>query len=385
MLEVFNMIQSILKNINLILLIKLILPFGFLMLTSFYPFHPGEYGLNKVVIDAGHGGKDPGAIGVDKMQEKNVTLDIALKVGEQIKKNHPNVNVVYTRDNDVFIGLTERAKVANQMNADLFISIHADAAGSSSAYGTETFALGLHKSAANLETAKRENQAILLEDNYEVKYEGFDPTSDESLIAIGLLQQASLTQSLTIASKVQEQFTAIGRRDRGVKQAGFVVLWKTTMPSVLIETGFITNVKEGRFLNESENRGLIASCIYKAFDSYKSDLDKLYAPTEKKAEPKSDPIVKSNEVSFRVQVMSSPTQLDMKPENFKGFEDVRELKTEKGSYKYTIGNELTFEDGVNLQKQVREKGYEDAFLIGVYQGKRISVSEANSIIKKNSK
>lgn len=385
MLEVFNMIQSILKNINLILLIKLILPFGFLMLTSFYPFHPGEYGLNKVVIDAGHGGKDPGAIGVDKMQEKNVTLDIALKVGEQIKKNHPNVNVVYTRDNDVFIGLTERAKVANQMNADLFISIHADAAGSSSAYGTETFALGLHKSAANLETAKRENQAILLEDNYEVKYEGFDPTSDESLIAIGLLQQASLTQSLTIASKVQEQFTAIGRRDRGVKQAGFVVLWKTTMPSVLIETGFITNVKEGRFLNESENRGLIASCIYKAFDSYKSDLDKLYAPTEKKAEPKSYSIVKSNEVSFRVQVMSSPTQLDMKPENFKGFEDVRELKTEKGSYKYTIGNEPTFEDGVNLQKQVREKGYEDAFLIGVYQGKRISVSEANSIIKKNSK
>ncbi|MGB0391033.1 MAG: N-acetylmuramoyl-L-alanine amidase family protein [Salibacteraceae bacterium] len=385
MLEVFNMIQSILKNINLLLLIKLVMPFGFLMLTSFYPFHPGEYGLNKVVIDAGHGGKDPGAIGVDKMQEKNVTLDIALKVGEQIKMNHPNVKVVYTRDSDVFIGLTERAKVANQMNADLFISIHADAAGSSQAYGTETFALGLHKSAANLETAKRENQAILLEDNYEVKYEGFDPTSDESLIAIGLLQQASLTQSLTIASKVQEQFTKIGRRDRGVKQAGFVVLWKTTMPSVLIETGFITNVKEGRFLNKGENRATIANCIYKAFDSYKSDLDKLYAPNERKVEPKTKTVVNDNGVRFRVQVMSSPTQLDIKPQNFKGFSDVRELKTSKGSYKYTIGNETTFEDGVNLQKKVREKGYKDAFLIGVYNGSRISVAEANSIIKKNSK
>ena len=358
----------------------------FVLLTSFYPFRPGEYGLNKVVIDAGHGGKDPGAIGVDKMKEKDVVLDIALKVGAKIKANYPNVKVVYTRDKDEFIGLSERANQANEINADLFISIHADAAGSSQAYGTETFALGLHKSAANLETAKRENNAMLLEENYEVKYEGFDPSSDESYIILKLLQNVHLESSLTMASKVQDQFTSIGRRNRGVKQAGFVVLWKTTMPSVLIETGFITNTKEGRFLNQSANRETIANCIFNAFGEYKTDVDLKSAPTStgQNKNPKTDTKTVDTGVRFRIQVASSPTPIKLDPKNFKGFSDVRELKV-NGVYKYTIGNERTFEEGVNLQTSVREKGYKDAFLIGVHNNKRISVSEAKSIIKKGSK
>ena len=356
----------------------------FLILTSFYPFRPSEYGLNKVVIDAGHGGKDPGAIGVDKVQEKNIVLDIALKVGAAIKKQHPNVTVVYTRDTDVFIGLGERAKIANQMNADLFISIHADAAASAQAYGTETFALGLHRSKENLETAKRENQAILLEENYEVKYEGFDPSSDESLIALGLMQQNSLEQSLSIASKVQDQFVALGRRSRGVKQAGFMVLYKTTMPSVLIETGFITNTKEGRFLNKDENRSSISNGIVTAFNQYKMEIDNLYTPNSSSASKGNNSVaekeVPDHGVRFKVQITASPKSIGTDSERFKGIEGVEELKV-KNTYKYTVGNEKSFEDGVTLQGKVREKGYKDAFLISMYKGGRIPISQAREIIK----
>lgn len=374
---------------NSVLLITVLSPVVFLMLTSFYPYRPGEYGLRKVVIDAGHGGKDPGAIGVDKMREKDVVLDIALKVGKKIKATYPEVEVVYTRDSDVFIGLSERANVANKINADLFLSIHADAAGSSAAYGTETFALGLHKSEANKALAKRENKSILLEDNYELKYEGIDPNSDESLIAITIFQQATLAESLNMGKKVQDEFTKIGRRNRGVKQAGFVVLWKTIMPSVLIETGFITNTKEGRFLNKGENRTTIANAIFKAFGAYKADVDAeasgiKKSPDVKVDKPKQKKTESDSEVRFRVQVMSSPKSIDMKPENFKGLTDIRELLI-KGSYKYTIGNAATFEDGVNLQAMVREKGFKDAFLIGVYQGRKIPISEAKSLLKKGSK
>lgn len=359
----------------------------FLMLTSFYPFRPGEYGLNKVVIDAGHGGKDPGAIGVDKMREKDVVLDIALKVGEKIKANFPNVEVIYTRDKDVFIGLDDRARIANKLNADLFMSIHADAAGSSQAYGTETFALGLHRSKENLETAKRENQVILMEDNYEVTYEGFDPNSDESYIALAIQQSAFLENSLSIASKVQNQFKKLGRKNRGVKQAGFVVLYKTTMPSVLIETGFITNPTEGRFLNKSDNRRSIADGIVRAFGEYKKEVDLLYAPSSTKSSEKvKTPVKKEVDagVRFKVQIVSSPTPLTISPKKFKGIEGVEEMKV-KGSYKYTVGNEKSFQDGVDLQNSIRKRGYKDAFLISVYQGKRIPISQALDIIKnKNS-
>lgn len=377
---------EVVKNINSILLKTTLFVCLFPILTSFYPFRPGEYGLRKVVIDAGHGGKDPGAIGVDGMREKDVTLDIALEVGKSIKKAHPDVEVIYTRETDVFITLNGRARKANEINADLFMSVHADAAASSQAYGTETFALGLHRSKENLETAKRENKVILMEDNYEVHYEGFDPTSDESYIAISLQQSAHLEQSLSIASKVQDQFKSIGRRNRGVKQAGFLVLYKTTMPSVLIETGFITNQKEGRFLNQKENRLKIANCIVSAFSDYKNEVDGQYVKDNQpegqvNSGGKANSVTADSGVRFRVQIASSPTPVKLDPKNFKGFSGVKELKV-GGSYKYTIGDERTFEEGVDLQAKVRQKGYKDAFLIGVYKGERIPISKAKELNRK---
>lgn len=386
------------KNINSILLKTIGLVCSFVILTSFYPFRPGEYGIKKVVIDAGHGGTDPGAIGVGGMREKDVTLDIALHVGNTIKEKYPDVQVVFTRTTDVFVKLHDRARRANELNADLFMSIHADAAGSSQAYGTETFALGLHRSKENLETAKRENQVILMEDNYEVQYEGFDPTSDESYIAISLQQSAHLEQSLSIASKVQDQFSSIGRRNRGVKQAGFLVLYKTTMPSILIETGFITNGTEGKFLNQKENRTKIGNCIITAFGDYKREVDQMFAPKKEEAKPTTESVVKEDElkeneaenkvedkgedevVRYRIQIVSSPSPLEVKASNFKGIEGVKELKVGE-SYKYTVGNEPTFEEGVNLQSKVREKGYKDAFLIAVFKGERIPISQAKELSK----
>ena len=375
MLRITAQVLKIMKTKPFIFLASSML---FVLLTSFYPYRPGEYGLKKVVIDAGHGGKDPGSIGVDGIKEKDIVLDIALRVGRSIRANHPDVKLVFTRETDVFIELTNRANIANKHNADLFISIHADAAVNKSAYGTETFALGLHKEAANLDIVKRENKVILMEDNYETNYEGFDPKSMEFNIFSGLVSQANLDQSLRFAAKVQEEFKGAGRRDRGVKQAGFVVLYKTTMPSVLVETGFITNTKEGRFLNQEDNRVLISNCIYNAFKAYKEDVDKQFAEIEPgtSTPPPGKP---DHGVRFRVQIVSSPEPIEVKATNFKGLNDIRELKV-NGSYKYTVGNELTFEEGLNLQEHVRKNGYKDAFLIGVYQGKRITITEARKIV-----
>jgi N-acetylmuramoyl-L-alanine amidase len=349
--------------------------------SSFYPIIPGEFGVKTVVIDAGHGGKDPGAIGVDGIREKEVVLDIALKVGEQIKAEHPDIKLIYTRDKDFFVKLEERALHANKATADIFISIHADAAGSPAAHGTETFALGLHRTDANLETAKRENSSILLEDNYEVAYGGFDPSSDESYIAISLQQSAFLEQSLNIAAKVQSEFESIGRKNRGVKQAGFLVLYKTTMPSILIETGFITNTQEGRFMAKPENRTVIAGGIAKAFTQYKLEVERNIQAMRKA--PRATPVAENTPapvVVFKVQIGSSREPVPLKPANFKGLENVEELQTDN-AYKYTIGNERSFEEGLHLQREVRSKGYKDAFLIAIHLGKRITIAEALDILK----
>lgn len=354
-----------------------------LICTSYYPIIPAEYGIKTVVIDAGHGGKDPGAIGVDGIREKDVVLDIAMHVGQQIVSAYPDVKLIYTRDSDFFVELLQRASKANKATADLFISIHADAAGSPSAYGTETFALGLHRSDANLETAKRENASILLEDNYEVSYGGFDPNSDESYIAISLQQSAFLDQSLNIASKVQSEFEQLGRKSRGVKQAGFLVLYKTTMPSILIETGFITNNNEGRFLARPENRVMVAGGIVKAFGRYKSEVERTILASRKGRNDTPTEIETTGApVSFKVQIGSSATKIKTNPINFNGLEGVEELETD-GVYKYTVGNFRHLEDGLHLQREVRSKGFKDAFLIAIHNGKRITIAEALDIIKKS--
>jgi N-acetylmuramoyl-L-alanine amidase len=230
------------------------------------------YRMKTIVIDAGHGGHDPGNLGTGRYQtkEKHIALDVALRVGGYIKKQFPELNVIYTRDTDVFIGLNERADVANKAKADLFISIHCNAFTKSSSNGVETWVLGLHKNKENLEVAMKENSAIFLEDDYKTKYEGFDPNSAESIIALTIMQSAYLQQSLSISSYIQKQFKErVGRRDRGVKQAGFLVLRRTTMPSILIELGFLTNPDEEDFLNSENGKAYLASAIFRGFKEYK--------------------------------------------------------------------------------------------------------------------
>ena len=231
------------------------------------------FGVKTVCIDAGHGGHDGGCQG-SSSQEKHVALSIALKLGKYIEENFPDVKVVYTRKTDVFLKLHERAKVANKANADLFICVHANANDNKAAYGTETFVMGLHKSESNLNVAKRENSSILLEEDYKTKYSDFDPNSPESYIVLTMRQNAFLDQSLSFAAKVQKQFTErVGRKNRGVKQAGFLVLHQTNMPSVLIETGFLTNKEEEKFLVSDLGQDYLASAVFRAFKSYKNELE----------------------------------------------------------------------------------------------------------------
>lgn len=230
--------------------------------------------VKKVVIDAGHGGHDPGAVGKTS-KEKDITLSIALKTGKFIEENLPDVQVIYTRKTDVFVELFRRAKIANEAKADLFISIHCNANKSTTPYGAETYVMGLHKSEANLSVAQLENASILLEEDYHVKYEGFDPTSPEGYIFFSMLQNAFLDQSLGLASSVQQHFKdRVNLFDRGVKQAGFLVLYKTTMPSILIETGFISNAKEEKMLASDDGQTYIASAIFRAVKDYKKSVEK---------------------------------------------------------------------------------------------------------------
>lgn len=247
------------------------------------------YRMKTVVIDPGHGGHDPGNVGTGrhKKKEKDIALDVALRVGSFIKEIFPDIKVIYTRDTDVFIGLNERADVANKADADLFLSIHCNAAKNPEAYGVETFTLGLHKNDENLQVAMKENQAIFLEDDYQTKYDGFDPNSPESIIALTIMQSAFLEQSLKISSYIQKQFKEkVGRRDRGVKQAGFLVLRRTTMPSILIELGFLTNVDEENFLNTENGRIIMASAIFKGFKDYKEKVEGGASASVPKTEPK---------------------------------------------------------------------------------------------------
>jgi N-acetylmuramoyl-L-alanine amidase len=234
-----------------------------------------NFKLRTVVIDAGHGGKDPGTLG-KITREKDVVLKIALKTGKYIEANLPDVNVLYTRKTDKYVDFQARADVANKNKADLFISVHANSIVGANAFGTETFVMGLHKDNSNFEVAKRENSVILMDENYKEKYEGFDPNSPESYILFSLNQSAYQENSLKFAQKVEDQFkNRVGRSSRGVKQAGFLVLWMTTTPSVLIETGFLSNSKEEAFLASENGQDLIASGIYRAFKDYKTEIESI--------------------------------------------------------------------------------------------------------------
>lgn len=359
------------------------------------------FGVKTVCIDAGHGGHDGGCQGPNS-QEKHVALAIALKLGKYIEENFKDVKVIYTRKTDVYLKLYERAAVANKAKADLFICIHANAAENKNALGTETFVMGLHKTEANLKVAQRENSAILMEDDYETNYSGYDPNSPESMIILTMTQNAFIDQSLSFAAKIQKQFTdRVGRKNRGVKQAGFLVLHQTSMPSVLIETGFLTNAEEEKFLTSTIGQEYMASAIYRAFKDYKNEIEQKEGGSgeekeeEKEELPKQDKAIEAKEpevikkdkkkkdkdkeleqgVVFKVQIATSFEKKELVPANFNGVEGV-EIYEAGGLYRYTVGRKPNMNAANQLQLQLKAKGFTDAFIVAFSDGKRIPISEA---------
>ena len=295
-----------------------------------------------VVLDAGHGGHDTGAIGKNG-KEKDVVLSIALKVGEYLKKNTPENRVIYTRDDDFFVPLDQRAAIANKNNADLFVSIHANSNKNSKPFGTETFAMGLHKSQGNLEVAQKENSVIVMEQDYNTKYEGFDPSSAESYIIFSLMQNVYLDKSLKLASMVQDEFREKAKRaDRGVKQAGFLVLWHTKMPSILIETGFISNEEEEKYLMSETGQDYLASAIYRAIRDYLASLDVEEQEVKKVTDPGQTASTTENTLFYRLQVATTSAPVADPNEKFKGKPDIFEYK-DGNKYKYMIGRFATLD------------------------------------------
>lgn len=373
-----------------------------------------------VVIDAGHGGKDPGTLGL-KSKEKNVALSVALKTGKYISENLKDVRVIYTRDNDTFIGLDERAAIANRNKADIFISIHANGVDDKRPYGSETWVLGQSMDDANLKLAMKENSVITFEEDYESKYEGYDPNSVESFIIFSLMQNTYLKQSTEFASIIQSQFRdRIGRKDRGVKQAGFVVLWRSTMPSVLVELGFLSNAEEEKYLISETGQDFLASAIYRAFRDYKSTIDNrsgikngngegnsavekpdlvkpattiAQKPVEKPAEDissvtpadksvavkapaeKSPAIVPAGEdIYFTIQVAAVPKSKTQKQLKFKGIELLDQIESGE-RIKYVTGK-FTEIDQAQAYRRTISKDHPDAFVIAVQNGKVIPLREA---------
>lgn len=323
-----------------------------------------------VVLDAGHGGKDPGKA-AKKYYEKDIALSVVLKLGEKLEALE-DVKVVYTRKTDVFLDLKERGRIANEADADLFLSIHCNAF-HTQASGSETYVLGLHANKQNFEVAKLENSVIFLEDNYEEKYEGFDPNSPEAVIGMTLMQEEFLDQSLSLASKIQTNFRDdLNRKDRGVKQAGFVVLHQTYMPSVLIETGFITNTDEGAFLNSKSGQDKVSTAIFTAIKAYKKNIDENLVVDEEPVVEESSNIYPG--VDFKVQIASGNKKLETKSYNFKGLKGVERGKI-GSSYKYYYGKSSDYDQIVKLQSEARKAGFKTAFVVAFKGKERIKVSE----------
>jgi N-acetylmuramoyl-L-alanine amidase len=339
--------------------------------------------VNTVVIDAGHGGKDPGACG-KKVKEKDVTLSVALKFGRLISDAMPEVRVVYTRTTDEFIELYRRAEIANQSKADLFISIHCNANRSPLPYGAETYVMGLHKTQDNLEVAKTENASILYEEDYDKQYEGFDPNSDEDYIFLTIVQHANIEQSIRISSLVQNKFRdVLGRKDRGVKQAGFWVLYKTTMPGILVEAGFLSNPEEEKFLASAEGKEKVASALFNAFLEYKKEFEEKNRDFKAVvAKPKESPPVEiaPPNIFFRVQFASFKKEKSLSFRKFKGMKEVRVYEHD-GYYKYTSGNEKTLEKAAEVRSSLLDMGYKDAFIVAFLDERRISLEEAKSLME----
>tara|TARA_B100001121_G_scaffold306889_1_gene327281 strand:+ start:869 stop:2017 length:1149 start_codon:yes stop_codon:yes gene_type:complete len=361
--------------------------FAFVVSNNFVFGQSSSNKIKTIVIDPGHGGKDSGTMGTKrfKIYEKHVALSVSLKLGKYISENFPEVEVIYTRNSDVFLELNERTEIANNANADLFISIHCDGFTNPKPSGASVFVMGMSKLKANMDVAMRENAAIYLEDNYQQKYDGFDPKSPESYIVFSLMQNTYLNQSLSFAEEVENQFsTRANRKSRGVKQAPFYVISRTNMPSILVECGFLTNPKEEEFLHSDIGQDYIASAIFRAFRSYKESIEIEDTKASQK-EVKNDSIFISKNEDISEEIFNEP-QLLFKVQigtflksmlNQKQFIelDAEEIKV-NGTYKYYVSSGKDKQKAEKLKIYLQDIGFKGAFLVAFLDGKQISTKEA---------
>ena len=340
--------------------------------------------LKRVVIDAGHGGKDSGTMGTKryKTYEKDIALKISLMLGDYIKKNIPEVDVIYTRDDDTFIELRQRTIIANEKNADLFISIHCDGFTNSKASGASVFVMGMSKLKENMDVAIRENSVIYLEDNYKENYDGFDPKSAESYIVFSVMQNSHLTKSINFAEKIEYEFSnRAKRKSRGIKQAPFYVISRANMPAVLIEAGFLTNPKEEDYLNTNEGQSHIASAIFRAFRSYYNEqIDLISLENKVEIAENINDSVQKDRVVYKVQIGTYLKSM-LNSRTFNNIKDLEEVFV-NGSYKYYIrcGDDKKFAD--DMRKNMIENGFSGSFVTAFYKGKQISTKEALNLQKK---
>ena len=377
--KLIKLYYIILTNARLVFLLTILLFFSLFVMSQ----NSTSNNIKTIVIDAGHGGKDPGTMGTKRYNkyEKDIALSVSLILGQYISTAFPDINIVYTRNKDVFLELYERTEIANSLNADLFISIHCDGFSNSNASGASVFVMGMSKLKANLDVAMRENAAIYLEDNYKQKYDGFDPGSIESYIVFNLMQNTHLEQSLELAEYVEQEFaTKANRKSRGVKQAPFYVISRTNMPSILIECGFLTNPNEEDFLQSSIGQDYIASAIFRAFRSYKESVENTNDLFEQKLLSKdSDVIIKeiekkeNRDLVFKVQI---GTYLSSMKDN-KLFIDIdAQEHFINDTFKYYVGDEIRKSAADKIKNEMYKLGFNGAFVVAFYQDVRVSIKEA---------
>lgn len=351
-------------------IIFFIILMGFLVVTPKVQAQTAK--IQTVVIDAGHGGKDPGAVG-KKAKEKDITLAVAKKTGELVKKKYPDVKVVYTRNKDVFVELMERARIANRNNADVFISIHCNSvAKAPNTNGAETFIMGEHRNSANLAVAKRENASILYENDVEENYGGFDPNSTEAYIAFSFIQSEFKQRSLEMAELIQNELVGVAKRsDRGVQQAGFLVLYKTAMPSVLVELGFISNPAEETYMSSADGQDKLAAAICQAFCTYKTNYEKnsVKLNQEAQSQPETPAVDKNKGVVYKVQFATRNRLVDNPQSVYKNLQNI-DYYEHNGVFKYTAGCFATKADADAYLKEVIAKGYDGAFVVKFEDGVR---------------
>ena len=390
MSKLINLYHLKLNNVNRIFFLLLLFNLSNTSILS----QTNSTNIKTIVIDPGHGGKDSGTLGTKrfKIYEKHVALAVSLKLGNYISKAFPDVKIIYTRDTDVFLELNERTEIANKSNADLFISIHCDGFTNPKPSGASVFVMGMSKLKANMDVAMRENSAIYLEDNYQQKYDGFDPKSAESYIVFSLMQNTYLNQSLKIAEEVESEFSnRANRKSRGVKQAPFYVISRTNMPSILVECGFLTNPKEEEFLHSDLGQDYIASAIFRAFRSYKQNIEMPPNAVNEKSNDLNDTLLKKvvelktnkikNDLSLLYKVQIGTFLRSML--NNQQFTDLK-VEEEKinGTFKYFVNVGSSKKEADKLKIRLRDLGFNGAFIVAFLNGKQISTKEALNLQNK---